>query len=135
MCCIRATRCNCASSCLHIPGSPLTTAPYAVTWSSQGVSAVRPHMVTVRATDLLGRSAVSGLVALQVDNGPSISAVAMSPGLTATSARITIDIFVPISAISGNRINYFLGSYVESKKERVAHANPLLYFTYIKTKI
>ena len=38
---------------------------------------------------VLGRSTTSGVVSVQVDNGPLISKVTVSPGLTSTSARIT----------------------------------------------
>jgi hypothetical protein len=38
---------------------------------------------------LLGRSGAAGQVAVQVDNGPLISNVQVSRGLTASSARVT----------------------------------------------
>jgi len=65
-------------------GAPLTAAPYTVTWDSSGWNANVPHAITARAADLMGRSGASGQVSVQVDNGPIISAVALSPGLTAT---------------------------------------------------
>jgi phosphodiesterase/alkaline phosphatase D-like protein len=46
-------------------------------------------MVSAQASDVLGRSATSGLVGVQVDNGPLISGVALIPGVTASSARVT----------------------------------------------
>ena len=70
-------------------GAPLTSAPYSMTWNSVGLNPALPHTLSARATDALGRSGVSGNVNVQVDNGPTISNVASSPGLTASSARIT----------------------------------------------
>jgi hypothetical protein len=70
-------------------GPSLTTAPFTVSWDSSTSNATLPHMITARATDILGRSATSGMLSVQVDNGPLISGMVMSPGLTATSARIT----------------------------------------------
>jgi hypothetical protein len=70
-------------------GAPLNTAPYSLVWPSAGLNPLVPHTVTARATDALGRSGVSGNVSVQVDNGPTISSVAVSPGLTASSARVT----------------------------------------------
>jgi hypothetical protein len=70
-------------------GGPVSGPPYQVTWSSTGTSANLPHTVSARATDALGRSSVSGNVSVQVDNGPTISNVTVSPGLTASSARVT----------------------------------------------
>jgi Bacterial Ig domain/Purple acid Phosphatase, N-terminal domain len=71
-------------------GDALSTAPYATIWDSTGLSASssQPHLVTARATDARGRSAVSGSVGVQVDNGPRISAVTLNSGPTATSARV-----------------------------------------------
>jgi hypothetical protein len=70
-------------------GAPLAAAPYTTTWDSAGFSASQPHSITARASDALGRSAASGALSVQVDNGPTITAVSVSPGLTASSARIT----------------------------------------------
>jgi hypothetical protein len=70
-------------------GAPLNSAPYTLTWASTGLSASLPHTVSARATDALGRSGASGNVSVQVDNGPSISNVSVSPGLTVSSARVT----------------------------------------------
>ena len=70
-------------------GASLSSAPYSVTWNSAGLNPALPHTISARATDALGRTGVSGNVNVQVDNGPTLSNVAMSPGLTASSARIT----------------------------------------------
>lgn len=70
-------------------GPVLTSAPYSFAWSSAGLSTLLPHTITARATDVLGRSGVSGPVAVQVDNGPTISGISVSAGLTASSARIS----------------------------------------------
>jgi hypothetical protein len=70
-------------------GTPLTTAPYALVWNSAGLNPALPHSINARATDALGRSGVSSNVTVQVDNGPTISTLSASPGLTASSARVT----------------------------------------------
>jgi hypothetical protein len=69
-------------------GPALLAAPYTVTWDSSTANARLPHTIVARATDMLGRSGTSGMVGVQVDNGPVISAVGMSLGLTASSARV-----------------------------------------------
>jgi hypothetical protein len=76
-------------------GPALTAAPYRVTWNPAGFSALLPHTINARATDLLGRSGASGPLSVQVDNGPAISGVAVGPGLTASSARITWTTDIP----------------------------------------
>jgi hypothetical protein len=77
----------------HVDGVPigpaLSTAPFTVTWDSSTANPNVPHMIVVRAMDMVGRSAVSGMLSVQVDNGPSISGVVVSQGLTASSARVT----------------------------------------------
>jgi hypothetical protein len=70
-------------------GTPLLAAPYTLTWDVSTLNPNVPHTISARATDAQGRTGTSGLVTVQVDNGPLISTVAMSPGLTATSAQIT----------------------------------------------
>jgi hypothetical protein len=70
-------------------GAPLTTPPYSMTFDTTSLSSSVPHTVGIRASDMLGRTSTSGLITVQVDNGPRISAVAFAPGLTATSMRIT----------------------------------------------
>ena len=70
-------------------GPPLTTAPYASVWDTRNFSADRPHTLSARATDLEGRSSTSGVISLQVDNGPKILAIGVGQGLTATSARVS----------------------------------------------
>jgi hypothetical protein len=69
-------------------GPPLPSAPYAFEWDSSGVSTRQLHTISATATDLLGRSAASGIVSVQVDNGPTITGMTVNRGLTATSARI-----------------------------------------------
>ena len=70
-------------------GPPLVAAPYTVTWDGSTADARLPHTIVARASDMLGRSGTSGMVGVQVDNGPVISAVGVSLGLTASSARVT----------------------------------------------
>lgn len=70
-------------------GALLSAPPYSTTWDSRTFSASQPHIVTAQATDVLGRTALSGAVSVQVDNGPKISSVTASPGLTASSARVS----------------------------------------------
>jgi hypothetical protein len=45
--------------------------------------------VSARSTDALGRSQVSSAVTVQVDNGPNILGVGVTPGLTASSVRVS----------------------------------------------
>jgi hypothetical protein len=70
-------------------GPPVASAPFTVAWDSSGSNPRLPHTISVRATDMLGRSGASGTSGVQVDNGPIISGNAVSQGLTASSARIT----------------------------------------------
>src|SRR5579864_253345 len=76
-------------------GPALTSAPFAVPWNSAGLSALLPHTITARASDVLGRSGVSGPVTVQVDNGPTISGISISGGLTSSSAHISWSTDVP----------------------------------------
>jgi hypothetical protein len=76
-------------------GAPLTSAPYSLTWNTAGLNAGLPHTISARATDAMGRSGASGNVNVQVDNGPTISNVAVAQGLTASSARVTWSTSVP----------------------------------------
>jgi hypothetical protein len=69
-------------------GQPLVAAPYTTTIDTTGLNATVPHTISVKATDLMGRSSTSSVVTVQVDNGPRISAVSISPGLSATSMGI-----------------------------------------------
>jgi hypothetical protein len=70
-------------------GSPLVAAPFSMNWDSSQADARLPHTIVARATDMLGRSAASAILSVQVDNGPLISGVSVSLGLTASSARVT----------------------------------------------
>jgi hypothetical protein len=70
-------------------GAPVASAPYAVTWNSAGANSALVHTISARATDIFGRSSVSRLLNVQVDNGPTISNVVLSSGLTVSSARVT----------------------------------------------
>ena len=70
-------------------GPVLNAPPYSVSWTSEGISTALPHTITARATDILGRSGSSGLITVNVDNGPVISNVSVGSGLTASSARIS----------------------------------------------
>jgi hypothetical protein len=70
-------------------GAPLATAPYATTWNSSGFNTGQPHAITAQASDVRGRVGVSGVFNVQVDNGPKISAIRVTSGLTASSARIS----------------------------------------------
>jgi hypothetical protein len=79
-------------------GAPLVAAPYSVVWDSTRSSASQPHMISVRATDVLGRSGSSATIAVQVDNGPSISGAVVSAGLTASSAHVSWTTDVPADA-------------------------------------
>ncbi|HEV7666669.1 MAG TPA: fibronectin type III domain-containing protein [Chloroflexota bacterium] len=70
-------------------GLPLVTAPFTVLWDTTAVRATQPHFITVRVTDLQGRTALSGMVTVAVDNGPTISDVVVSRGLTLSSVSMT----------------------------------------------
>jgi hypothetical protein len=70
-------------------GAPLETPPYAATWDSSGVNPRLSHTISAQASDVLGRSSTSGFVSVQVDNGPVISGISFTPGLTPSSARVT----------------------------------------------
>ena len=70
-------------------GSALNKAPYTVTWDSTGFNPQLPHIISARATDAMGRSSTSAIETVQVDNGPALASIAVNPGLTATSARIS----------------------------------------------
>ena len=70
-------------------GVPITAPPYIATWDSTGLNPKVPHSISARATDLLGRSGASEAISVQVDNGPTISGVALVAGPTTSSARVT----------------------------------------------
>jgi hypothetical protein len=70
-------------------GLPITAPPFATAWDTAGGNPNMPHLITARATDMLGRSGAAGMVWVQVDNGPAITNVQISRGLTASSLRIT----------------------------------------------
>jgi hypothetical protein len=74
---------------LPVGASQTEPGPYITTWDSSGFNPNVPHTVSARATDALGRSSSSRTISVQVDNGPRISGVSMSPGLTARSARVS----------------------------------------------
>ena len=70
-------------------GPALTAAPYATIWDTRNVGADRLHTLSARATDQQGRSGTSGVISLQVDNGPRILAISVGQGLTASSAGVS----------------------------------------------
>jgi len=70
-------------------GPPLVAAPYSMTWDSTGLNASVPHTIAARATDVVGRTSTSGLVNVQVDNGPQISGVVVGRGLAVSSVHVT----------------------------------------------
>jgi hypothetical protein len=70
-------------------GTPLASEPFLATWDTARLNTRVAHTVSVTATDVLGRSSNSETISVQVDNGPAISRVAMSPGMTATSAHVS----------------------------------------------
>jgi hypothetical protein len=69
-------------------GPALASEPYAATWDTARMNPNVPHMISARATDTLGRTGTSSTVSVQVDNGPQISQISVSSGLTATSTHI-----------------------------------------------
>ena len=70
-------------------GAAIGMAPFHLTWDSTSFNPKIPHTISARATDALGRSGTSALQTVQVDKGPAITGVAVNPGLTVTSARIS----------------------------------------------
>ena len=79
-------------------GAPLVAAPYSAVWDSTRASASQTHTISVRATDVQGRSGSSATIGVQVDNGPRISGAAVSAGLTASSAHVSWTTDVPADA-------------------------------------
>jgi hypothetical protein len=71
-----------------VPVGVTSHAPFSATWDSTAARRSAPHTVAARATDALGRSATSAAVSLTVDNGPTISQVVTTPGLTTSSVRV-----------------------------------------------
>jgi hypothetical protein len=98
-------------------GAPLTSAPFTTNWDSTGASASQPHTITARATDVRGRSALSAPRSVQVDNGPEISAVTASGGLTASSARIswTTDILADAQVEFGTTAMYGSATPIDAR--------------------
>jgi hypothetical protein len=76
-------------------GVPLRTAPYATVWDATGLDDSVPHTLEARATDVLGREGASAAVAFSIDNGPRLSQVVVTRGLTASSARVSWTTDVP----------------------------------------
>ena len=76
-------------------GMPLSAAPWQIAWNTTTLNAGVPHTVSARASDVLGRSGTSGMITVQIDNGPRISNVIVAQGLTATSAQITWSTDIP----------------------------------------
>ena len=68
---------------------------------------------------MLGRTGTSGMVGVQVDNGPVISSVGMSPGLTATSARITwsTDVLSDAQVEFGSTLSYGNVTPIDSRPD------------------
>jgi hypothetical protein len=76
-------------------GVPLRTAPYATVWDATGADDSVPHTLEARATDALGREGASTRVGFTIDNGPRVSQVVVTRGLTASSARVSWTTDVP----------------------------------------
>jgi hypothetical protein len=69
-------------------GPALSARPFTWTWDSHTAAGNVNHVIAARAVDALGRASVSAGVSVAVDNGPVISRVVTSPGLTASSMRV-----------------------------------------------
>jgi hypothetical protein len=100
-------------------GLPLTAPPFAMAWNTSGVSAQLPHTITARASDALGRTSTSGLLPVQVDNGPVISSVGVAAGLTATSMHVTwaTDVVSDAQVEYGPTTAYGLSTPVDGQME------------------
>jgi hypothetical protein len=100
-------------------GAPIVSLPYSATWDSTGANPRVPHTVSAQASDVLGRSATSGLVGVQVDNGPLISGVALIPGVTASSARVTwtTDVLADGQVEFGPTLAYGVSTPVDSRAD------------------
>jgi hypothetical protein len=98
-------------------GAPLTAAPFASLWDTNLMSADQPHTISARATDLVGRSSTSGVVSVQVDNGPRISAVGVSQSLTQSSVRVnwTTDRLADAQVEYGPTTAYGLTTLVDAR--------------------
>jgi hypothetical protein len=96
-------------------GAPVLTAPFTTFWDSTKVSTNQPHTITAQATDGRGRSAVSGGLGVQVDNGPKILGVTLNAGLTASSARInwTTDVLADAQIEFGTTTLYGLTTPID----------------------
>jgi hypothetical protein len=69
-------------------GPSLTAAPYTFDWDTTSASQAQPHLISARASDVLGRSGTSASVAVQVDNGPTIGDVTVNRGRLSSSVVI-----------------------------------------------
>jgi hypothetical protein len=100
-------------------GAPLAAPPYTAVWDTRGVGTNQPHAISARATDVLGRTSTSGVVNVQVDNGPVISRVALSQGLTASSARVswTTDVLADAQVEYGTTASYGLLTPVDARED------------------
>jgi hypothetical protein len=98
-------------------GPPLTAPPYTMSWDTTRFSADQPHTISARATDLQARSSTSGVISVQVDNGPRILAVAVNQGLTPSSARIswTTDRLADAQVEYGTTTTYGLTTPVDGR--------------------
>jgi hypothetical protein len=98
-------------------GPPMATGPYSVTWDSSTANAAVPHTLSARATDMLGRTGASGMLNVQVDNGPVVSGIAVSQGLTASSARVTwtTDVLSDAQVEFGPTLSYSSSTPVDSR--------------------
>jgi hypothetical protein len=76
-------------------GPVLSAAPYRVSWNTVGLNTLVPHTISARASDVAGRSGSSGLVSVQVDNGPRLANIVVAPGLTTSSAFVRWSTDVP----------------------------------------
>jgi hypothetical protein len=76
-------------------GVPLRGAPYRSVWDASTADDRVPHTLEARATDALGRTGASSTVSFVIDNGPRVSRVTVTRGLTASSARVSWTTDVP----------------------------------------
>jgi hypothetical protein len=71
-------------------GPPLSSAPYTTTWHPTSLNGgTQVHVITAQVLDAMGRAGTSASAAVATDNGPQISQLDTSRGLSSTHVVIT----------------------------------------------
>jgi len=69
-------------------GAEDTTSPYSISWDTT-TAAQGPHVLSARARDAAGNTAVAAPVTITVDNEPPTGTIAINGGAAATNSRTT----------------------------------------------